>query len=142
MGQPGDRRTFEVTSSSLPSSPPILWKLYYKPNVQLQLPTQHLAFQVSDHTGQVKHTQCSSYTFSSALVCLEKGLGIDEGNIANMAKLLYTRALLNTRYERLKSAVSDCTSALEYQTSHYKGLAKRGSLHLEMEKYAEVFSAR
>ena len=41
------------------------------------------------------------------------------GNIANMTKLFYTRALLDTRYERLESAVSDCTRAL----------AKRGSLH-------------
>jgi len=77
-------------------------------------------------------------SYSAALVCLDKGLSIDKGNSAYMAKLFYTRALLNTRYERLESALSDCTSALKYQPGYYKALAKRGSLHLEMEKYAEA----
>lgn len=77
-------------------------------------------------------------SYSSALACLDKGLVIDKGNNAYMAKLFYTRALLNTRYERLESAVGDCTSALEYDPRHYKAWAKRGSLHLDMEKYAEA----
>ena len=73
-------------------------------------------------------------SYSSALACLDKGLVIDKGNNAYMAKLFYTRALLNTRYrmvcsiwsyfviryERLESAVGDCTSALEYDPRHYK----------------------
>lgn len=75
-------------------------------------------------------------SYSSALGCLDKGLVIDKGNNAYMAKLFYTRALLNTRcrlfcgiwlnfvirYERLESALIDCTSALEYDPSHYKVL--------------------
>ena len=57
---------------------------------------------------------------SSALASLGKGLVLDKGNSAYMAKLLYTRALLNTRYERLNSAVSDCTISVEYDPCHYK----------------------
>ena len=57
---------------------------------------------------------------SSALSSLGKGLVLDKGNSAYMAELLYTRALLNTRYERLNSAVSDCTIYVEYDPCHYK----------------------
>jgi len=77
-------------------------------------------------------------SYSVALASLDKGLALDKENHAYMAKLFYTRALLNTRYERLSSALSDCTSAIEYDSGHYKAWSKRGSLHLEMEKYAEA----
>lgn len=69
-------------------------------------------------------------SYSSALACLDMDLVIDEGDNAYLTKLFFTRALLNTWYERLESAVSDCTSAL--------GVVKRVTLE-EIEK-AYIFN--
>lgn len=69
-------------------------------------------------------------SYSSAMACLDIGLVIDEGDNAYLAKLFYTRALFNTWYERLESAVSDCTSAL--------GVVKRVTF-VEIEK-AYIFN--
>jgi len=77
-------------------------------------------------------------SYPSALECIDKGLALDKGNSAYMAKLFFTRALLNTKYERLDSALTDCTNCIKYQPRHVKALSKRGSLHLQLEKYAEA----
>eukprot|EP00092_Neocalanus_flemingeri_P028297 GFUD01030728.1.p1 GENE.GFUD01030728.1~~GFUD01030728.1.p1 ORF type:complete len:1013 (+),score=326.13 GFUD01030728.1:58-3096(+) len=78
--------------------------------------------------------------YSSALASLDTGLAMDMGNSAYMAKMFYTRALLSIRYDKQTAAVTDCTSAIQYNPLYYKAWAKRGSLQLDMEKYTEAVS--
>jgi len=77
-------------------------------------------------------------SFPLALASIDKGLVLDVGNNNYMAKLFYTRALLNIKYERLTSAVTDCTSAIKHDPGHYNAWSKRGSLLLDMEKYTDA----
>lgn len=77
-------------------------------------------------------------SYSSALNSIDKGLTLDKENSVYMAKMFYTRALLNTKYERLEAAVTDCTNTIEHDTHHVKAFAKRGSLYLELHKYEEA----
>jgi len=77
-------------------------------------------------------------SYASAINSFDKGLAMDKENSVYMAKMFYTRALLNTKYERFEAAVGDCTNTIKYDSHHYKAFAKRGSLYLELQKYEEA----
>jgi len=76
--------------------------------------------------------------YSAALEFIDKGLVLDTGNSVYMAKMFFTRALLNAKYERLETAIADCTNTIKYNGHHSKAWAKRGSLNLELERYEEA----
>merc|ERR1719154_950727 len=77
-------------------------------------------------------------SYSSDLASIDKGLAIGKDNTMFMANMFYTRALLNIRHKRSSEAVTDCGNAIQYDKLCYKAWLKRGTLQLDMEKYAEA----
>ncbi|XP_041449767.1 dnaJ homolog subfamily C member 7-like [Drosophila obscura] len=65
-------------------------------------------------------------------------LKIDEHNKDINSKLLYNRALVNTRIVALREAVADCSRVLELNSQYLKALLLRARCHNDLEEFEEA----
>ncbi|XP_002132833.3 dnaJ homolog subfamily C member 7-like [Drosophila pseudoobscura] len=65
-------------------------------------------------------------------------LMIDEQNKDINSKLLYNRALVNTRIGALREAVADCNRVLELNAQYLKALLLRARCHKDLENFEEA----
>lgn len=64
-------------------------------------------------------------------------LKIDELNKEVNSKLLYNRALVNSKIGSLRDAISDCTNVLEINSQYLKALMLRARCYNDLEKFEE-----
>lgn len=76
--------------------------------------------------------------YREAHVIYTDALKIDEHNKDINSKLLYNRALVNTRIGNLREAVTDCNRVLELNSQYLKALLLRARCHNDLEKFEEA----
>lgn len=76
--------------------------------------------------------------YREAHVIYTDALKIDEHNKDINSKLLYNRALVNTRIGSLREAVVDCNRVLELNSQYLKALLLRARCHNDLEKFEEA----
>ncbi|XP_033248590.1 dnaJ homolog subfamily C member 7-like isoform X1 [Drosophila miranda] len=76
--------------------------------------------------------------YREAHVIYTDALKIDEQNKDVNSKLLYNRALVNTRIGALREAVADCNRVLELNAQYLKALLLRARCHNDLEKFEEA----
>ncbi|XP_043644416.1 dnaJ homolog subfamily C member 7 isoform X1 [Drosophila teissieri] len=75
--------------------------------------------------------------YREAHVIYTDALKIDEHNKDINSKLLYNRALVNTRIGNLREAVADCNRVLELNNQYLKALLLRARCYNDLEKFEE-----
>ncbi|XP_030382781.1 dnaJ homolog subfamily C member 7 isoform X2 [Scaptodrosophila lebanonensis] len=128
--------------------------LYYTDNLEkgilhferaLQLdPDHHKSKQMRSKCKQLKEMKengnmlFKSGRYREAHVIYTDALKIDELNKDINSKLLYNRALVNTRIGALREAVADCTNVLELNAQYLKALLLRARCYNDLEKYEDA----
>lgn len=75
--------------------------------------------------------------FREAQTVYSDALKVDEFNKDINSKLLYNRALVNSKIGSLRDAIADCTKVLDINTQYLKALLLRARCYNDMEKYDE-----
>lgn len=75
--------------------------------------------------------------YRDAQAVYTEALQIDEFNKDINSKLLYNRALVNSKLNNLREAVDDCTKVLQINDKYLKALLLRARCHNDMEKFEE-----
>ncbi|XP_037707810.1 dnaJ homolog subfamily C member 7 isoform X1 [Drosophila subpulchrella] len=75
--------------------------------------------------------------YREAHVIYTDALKIDEHNKDINSKLLYNRALVNTRIGNAREAVADCNRVLELNSQYLKALLLRARCYNDLEKFEE-----
>lgn len=75
--------------------------------------------------------------FREAQAVYTEALQVDELNKDINSKLLYNRALVNSKIGSLHDAVADCSKVLEINAQYLKALLLRARCYNDMEKYEE-----
>lgn len=78
--------------------------------------------------------------FREAQATYTEALKVDELNKDINSKLLYNRALVNSKIGSLQDAVADCTKVLDINSHYLKALLLRARCYNDMEKYDECVS--
>ncbi|XP_062120752.1 dnaJ homolog subfamily C member 7 isoform X2 [Drosophila sulfurigaster albostrigata] len=128
--------------------------LYYTDNLEkgilhferaLQLdPDHHKSKKMRSKCKQLKEMKengnmlFKSGRYREAHVVYTDALKIDEHNKDINSKLLYNRALVNTRISALREAVADCNRVLELNAQYLKALLLRARCHGDLEKFEEA----
>lgn len=76
--------------------------------------------------------------YREANVIYTDALKIDELNKEINSKLLYNRALVNTRLGSIRDAVADCNRVLELNSHYLKALLLRARCYNDLEKFEEA----
>ncbi|XP_017855097.1 dnaJ homolog subfamily C member 7 isoform X2 [Drosophila busckii] len=76
--------------------------------------------------------------YREAHVVYTDALKIDELNKDINSKLLYNRALVNTRVHQLREAVVDCNRVLELNAHYLKAILLRARCYNDLEKFEEA----
>uniref|UniRef100_A0A182PZF8 J domain-containing protein n=1 Tax=Anopheles farauti TaxID=69004 RepID=A0A182PZF8_9DIPT len=82
--------------------------------------------------------QFKSGNYRQALVTYSEALEVDSQNKDICSKLYYNRALVNSKLDNLREAISDCTSALSLNERYMKPLLQRAKLYYKMENFEEA----
>ncbi|EDW77862.1 uncharacterized protein Dwil_GK24713 [Drosophila willistoni] len=128
--------------------------LYYTDNLEkgilhferaLQLDPDHFkSKQMRNKCKQLKEMKengnmlFKSSRYREAHTVYTDALKIDVHNKEINSKLLYNRALVNTRIGNQREAVADCTRVLELNAQYLKALLLRARCHSDLEKFEEA----
>ncbi|XP_033248593.1 dnaJ homolog subfamily C member 7-like [Drosophila miranda] len=128
--------------------------LYYKDNLEKRIlhferaltldPDHYKSKQMRSKCKQLKEMKengnmlFKSGRYREAHVIYTDALKIDEQNKDVNSKLLYNRALVNTRIGALREAVADCNRVLELNAQYLKALLLRARCHNDLEKFEEA----
>ncbi|XP_011207896.1 dnaJ homolog subfamily C member 7 isoform X2 [Bactrocera dorsalis] len=83
------------------------------------------------------NTLFKSGRFREAQTIYTEALKIDEFNKDINSKLLYNRALVNSKIGSLRDAIADCTRVLEINSQYLKALLLRARCYNDLEKFDE-----
>ncbi|XP_004526657.1 dnaJ homolog subfamily C member 7 isoform X3 [Ceratitis capitata] len=83
------------------------------------------------------NTLFKSGRFREAQTVYTEALKIDEFNKDINSKLLYNRALVNSKIGSLRDAIADCTRVLEINSQYLKALLLRARCYNDLEKFDE-----
>ncbi|KAM8715706.1 hypothetical protein ACLKA7_002711 [Drosophila subpalustris] len=117
--------------------------LHFERALQLD-PDHHKSKQMRSKCKQLKEMKengnmlFKSGRYREAHVIYTDALKIDEHNKDINSKLLYNRALVNTRISALREAVADCNRVLELNAQYLKALLLRARCHNDLEKFEEA----
>lgn len=126
---------------------------YYTDNLEKGIKHFELALQLDPDHKRAKEMRTKSKTlkdmkengnvlfksgrYREAQVVYTDALKIDEFNKDINSKLLYNRALVHSKINNLREAVTDCTRVLEINDKYLKALLLRARCYNDLEKFEE-----
>ncbi|KAL9927236.1 tetratricopeptide repeat protein 2 isoform 2-T2 [Glossina fuscipes fuscipes] len=129
---------------------------YYTDNLEKGIKHFELALQLDPDHKKAKEMRTKSKTlkdmkekgnvlfksgrYREAQTIYTDALKIDELNKEINSKLLYNRALVNSKIGNTRDAIVDCTNVLDINAQYLKALLLRARCHNDIEKYEESVS--
>lgn len=75
--------------------------------------------------------------FREAYTLYTEALEVDPLNTDTNSKILYNRALVNTKIGNIRDAIADCTNTLSKNANYLKAILLRAKCHTDMENFEE-----
>lgn len=76
--------------------------------------------------------------FREAYTLYTEALEVDPLNTDTNSKILYNRALVNTKIGNIRDAIADCTNTLSKNANYLKAILLRAKCHTDMENFEDA----